>query len=417
MKNFVKKMKKYFTKRRLIIMGIVLFVIILFVVLFFAFGGKLLKVDASGFNKTIKVKYQDEKFKYPKVECSYLGSKVVAHRDKKLNLSKIGSQSIKYTCKKFTFEKEVTYKYDVIDTIPPEIKLNGEEKVSIYVNDKYTDKGATATDNVDGELTDKITVEGTVDTKKEGTYVLTYKVQDSSNHESIVKRTVTVKKKPVTRFYSSSSSNLGCGEAGVVYLTFDDGPNGIYTPVILNVLKKYGVKATFFVTSAGPDSLIKREYDEGHAVGLHSSSHDYSKIYRSSEAFWTDMNKVASRVERITGKKTTLLRFPGGVSNTVSRKYKSGIMSQLAKEVEDKGYAYFDWNISSGDAGGTTNPDVEYRNVINGFSKSRGSVILMHDIKKHTSEAIERIVKYGLDNGYQFKVLTNDVVCHQRINN
>ena len=56
MKNFVKKLKNFFTKRRLIIIGIILFVIILLVVLFFAFGGKLLKVDASGFNKTIKVK-------------------------------------------------------------------------------------------------------------------------------------------------------------------------------------------------------------------------------------------------------------------------------------------------------------------------------------------------------------------------
>ena len=129
------------------------------------------------------------------------------------------------------------------------------------------------------------------------------------------------------------------------------------------------------------------------------------------------MNTVGDRVTRITGKKSTLLRFPGGVSNTVSRKYKSGIMTQLAKEVEAQGYAYFDWNISSGDAGGTTDPNVEYKNVINSLSKKRGNVILMHDIKKHTSLAIENIVKYGLDNGYTFKVLTNDVVCHQRINN
>jgi peptidoglycan/xylan/chitin deacetylase (PgdA/CDA1 family) len=92
-------------------------------------------------------------------------------------------------------------------------------------------------------------------------------------------------------------------------------------------------------------------------------------------------------------------------------------MSQLAKEVEAKGYGYFDWNISSGDAGGTTDPNVEYKNVINSLSKSRGNVILMHDIKKHTSQAIGKIIKYGLDNGYKFKVLTKDVVCHQRINN
>ena len=92
-------------------------------------------------------------------------------------------------------------------------------------------------------------------------------------------------------------------------------------------------------------------------------------------------------------------------------------MSLLAKEVEDKGYTYFDWNISSGDAGGTTNPNVEYKNVVNALSKSRGNVILMHDIKRHTALAIGNIIKYGKDNGYQFKVLTPDVKCHQGINN
>ena len=185
----------------------------------------------------------------------------------------------------------------------------------------------------------------------------------------------------------------------------------------MDVLKKYDVKATFFVTSAGPDELIKREYDEGHAVGLHSSTHDYAKIYVSSDAFWSDMNKVRDRVINITGQTPELLRFPGGVSNTVSRHYKTGIMTQLAKEVEDNGYAYFDWNISSGDAGETTDPDQEYKNVINSLSKTRGNVILMHDIKKHTSLAIENIVKYGLDHGYTFDVLNSSIICHQRINN
>ena len=92
-------------------------------------------------------------------------------------------------------------------------------------------------------------------------------------------------------------------------------------------------------------------------------------------------------------------------------------MTKLAKEVEENGYAYFDWNISSGDAGETTDPEVEYKNVINYLSKTRGNVILMHDIKKHTSLAIENIVKYGINNGYTFDVLNSSIICHQRINN
>ena len=414
-------MKKRKVKKGIYIIGIIALLILLLVLAFFMFGSSFLSIKSSDTGKVIEVNYKDENFKYGEVKCSFMGNDISKNvkRENEIDLSKIGEQEIKYTCKKYTFKKEIIVKYKVVDNVPPEIKLNGDVSLSIYVGDKYEDKGATATDNVDGDITDKIVVDGNVDTTKEGEYELVYKITDSSNLTSTVKRAITVKKKPVqaTTTSSSSSSSLGCGEAGVIYLTFDDGPNSTYTPVILDVLKKYGVKATFFVTSAGPDNLIKREYDEGHAVGLHSSSHDYAKIYKSSEAFWKDMNTVGDRVTRITGKKSTLLRFPGGVSNTVSRKYKSGIMTQLAKEVEAQGYAYFDWNISSGDAGGTTDPNVEYKNVINSLSKKRGNVILMHDIKKHTSLAIENIVKYGLDNGYTFKVLTNDVVCHQRINN
>ena len=92
-------------------------------------------------------------------------------------------------------------------------------------------------------------------------------------------------------------------------------------------------------------------------------------------------------------------------------------MTRLAREVIDRGYNYFDWNISSGDAGGTTDPKQEYRNVINSLSKSRGNVVLMHDIKTHTANAIEDIVKYGIKNGYKFDVLNMSINCKQGINN
>ena len=298
------------------------------------------------------------------------------------------------------------------DKESPKITLKGSKTTYVTVGNKYNEAGFSASDNCDGDITSDVKVEGSVDTSKTGTYTVSYIVTDSTGNKSVEDRKVIVQ-----NTYSKPSSSSGCGEAGVIYLTFDDGPNSNYTPTILNVLKKYNVKATFFVTSAGPDSLIKREYDEGHAIGLHSSSHDYAKIYKSSEAFWADMNVVASRVKRITGVDSKLIRFPGGASNTVSRKYNSGIMSRLANEVLEKGYNYYDWNISSGDAGGTTDPNVEYKNVVNSLSKSRGNVILMHDIKKHTMNAIENIVKYGLDNGYQFKVLSSSVNCKQKVNN
>ncbi len=288
------------------------------------------------------------------------------------------------------------------DKTSPEIILNGNETIYITVGNKYNEQGATAKDNCDDDLTGSIKTEGTVDTNTVGTYTISYSVQDLSNNSTTKERKVIVQKAA-----QKLSSSLGCGAAGTIYLTFDDGPNDSYTPTILNVLKKYGVKATFFVTRAGSDSLIAREYNEGHAVAVHTWTHDYGQIYASSEAFWNDFNKVQDRIKRITGTETKIMRFPGGASNTVSKVS----MSQLANEALSKGYNYIDWNISSGDAGGTTDPNQECRNVTGSLSKSRGNVVLMHDIKKHTMNAIDCIVKYGVDNGYSFAKLDSSVVC------
>ena len=355
-----------------IVLLVIFIILILIAVGVYFIGNSLLTVRVSEDDNPIEVAYKDKEYKLPNGKCSFLSSdwKVKAKND--IDVEKLGEQEITYVCKKYIFSQEKKAIFKIVDKEAPKIKLKGTKSTNVTVNSKYTDPGAEATDEVDGDLTKEIKVEGTVDTSKVGTYELKYTVKDKAGNEATETRTVKVTKRAV--------SELTCGDAGVIYLTFDDGPNSYFTPVILDVLKKYNVKATFFVTSAGPDELIKREFDEGHAIGLHSSSHEYGIIYRSS-------------------------------------KYKQGIMTQLAKEVEEKGYGYFDWNIISGDAGETTDPKVEYNYVINGLSKSRGNVVLMHDIKKHTSEAIESIVKYGIDSGYKFEVLTKDNICHQRILN
>lgn len=306
------------------------------------------------------------------------------------------------------------------DKEKPLITLNSGDTIYAIVGSKYTEKGYTAFDNCDGDLTDKVVVKGSVDTSKTGTYTITYSVSDSKGNENSVLRKVIVQQN-----YQKIAANMTCGEAGVIYLTFDDGPQSQYntTSDILNTLKKYNIKATFFVTGFGPDELIKREYDEGHAIALHSNTHDYAKIYVSSEAFWKDINTVSARVERITGKKANMIRFPGGVSNTVSRKYNSGIMTRLANEALEKGYNYFDWNISSGDAGGLKSStydgklNEEYNNVVTYLSKKRGNVILMHDTKTTSRDVLERVIKYGIDNGYKFDVLNSGIICRQGINN
>ena len=397
--------------KKVLVLIIIVSILMLGTGLFFAVAKEFLEIEVKS-SGVKEIYYKAEEFTPEEAKCTFFGK--VLSRDKlkitkTIDVTKLGEQQLEYTCKQWFFTKTKTVKYKVVDKEAPVISINGSKSITLYVGSKYEDLGAKATDNVDGDITDKVAKTGEVDNSKVGTYQIVYKVSDSSNNEASETRTITVKKKP--------AADLSCGKANTIYLTFDDGPNSYYTPVILDVLKKYNVKATFFVTNAGPDELIKREYDEGHVVAIHSASHEYSQIYRSSEAFWKDLNIVSNRIEKITGEKPYLLRFPGGSSNTVSRRYKTGIMTQLAKEVEEKGYSYFDWNGYSGDAGETTDPNVEFNYAISSLSKTRGNVILMHDIKKHTSLAIESIVKYGIDHGYKFDVLDSSVICHQKINN
>lgn len=414
--------KKFKVKKLIFIISITIISLTLILFgLYYFFGGNYLKLSTKQ-KETIEVDVGNSDYKKAKVTCKFFGKEVNDNIKliKDIDINKLGNQEVEYECKKSFFKKTITIKYNIVDKVAPELKVESEDIVSIYVGDEYKEPTVTAIDNYDGDITDKVEKTGEVDNTKAGTYEIEYKVKDLSGNETSKKITVEVKVKPVVNNNGGGtkvSSNMSCGNPGTIYLTFDDGPNGYYTPVILDVLQKYGVKATFFVTSAGPDDLITREYNEGHTVAIHTSSHAYNVVYSSDEAFWNDMNIIKERIERLTGTSPTLMRFPGGSSNTVSRHYSVGIMSRLAKQIEEKGYAYFDWNISSGDAGGTTDPTQEYYNVVNNLSKSRGNVILMHDIKYHTSQAIESIVKYGLDNGYTFDVLNTSIICHQAISN
>ena len=206
--------------------------------------------------------------------------------------------------------------------------------------------------------------------------------------------------------------------AKVVYLTFDDGP-GPYTAKLLDVLKKYNVKATFFVTGAGDDNLLTREHNEGHAIGLHTFTHSYSYLYSNVGDFISDLYRVQERVKNATGYTSTLMRFPGGSSNAVSASYDGGthIMSRLVNEVTSLGFTYFDWNVSSGDAGGATTSDEVYTNVIENL-KPEYSVVLQHDIKEFSVDAVERIIQYGQKNGYTFNKLDeSSFTAHHGVNN
>lgn len=285
------------------------------------------------------------------------------------------------------------------DMVLPEIQLEGGEDYVITLGTRYEEPGFTATDNVDGDVTAMVQVEGEVDWLTAGIYPITYTVSDSCENTTVVTRNVEVAAQEWT--------DTVYPEGKVVYLTFDDGPSA-YTSELLDVLDAYGAKATFFVVGSGSGNMMRQIVKRGHSIGIHTVSHDYGQIYSSPEAYFDDLMKMQSIIYDHTGVKTTLMRFPGGSSNLVSRKSCEGIMTFLTQAVQDAGFQYFDWNVYSGDAGETKRTEKVVDNVIEGIQEHRVSIVLQHDIHKYSVDAVEDILRWGKRNGYKFLALQND---------
>ena len=195
-----------------------------------------------------------------------------------------------------------------------------------------------------------------------------------------------------------------------VCLTFDDGPSKT-TPDVLAALKDAGVHATFFVVATGYNekylSLLTEASAAGHQIALHSASHEYSDIYRSSEAYWADIGLLKERIAPyVDTESIRYLRFPGGSTNTVSRRYGGkSLMKQLKSEVEQKGWQWVDWNVCAEDAvGGHPSADTIYRNVVRETGEQTHCIVLMHDSSttRTTAEALPDIIRWYADNGYTF---------------
>lgn len=204
----------------------------------------------------------------------------------------------------------------------------------------------------------------------------------------------------------------------VVYLTLDDGPSK-NTQAVLDILDKYNAKATFFVTGAMPEykDMIKKAYDKGHTIGMHTYSHDYAKVYASVDAYFQDLDQIGQLVKEEIGYVPCFIRFPGGSSNTISASYTKGIMTTLTQKVQARGYQYYDWNGSSGDGAVRTTEQL----VDQATSFHDNNIILLsHDseTKDTTVEALPKIIEYYQSQGYVFKALDlNSYVAHHGVNN
>ncbi len=287
----------------------------------------------------------------------------------------------------------VTRKVIIKDIVSPVISLKGNKTVVLMLGDTYNESGFTATDDLDGNITSKVRVIGSVNTAVRGSNYITYSVTDNAGNSTSVTRKVSV--------YSPEDVS-----ANRICLTFDDGPSSNVTVRILDTLKANNVKATFFICNYSADKLpiIKRMIDEGHAIGIHGYSHVYADIYKSEEAFMNNIYSLRDKLKNDTGYVADIIRFPGGSSNLASS-FNKGVMTRLTKLVTEKGFRYFDWNVSSGDAEGKTASKTKiYNTVISGLRHGRTNIVLMHDYstKSTTADALQSIIDYGKTNGYSF---------------
>lgn len=325
--------------------------------------------------------------------------------EKKYSFDKIGTQQVSVIVEDTSGNKtQKTVNVEVVkDEKGPDIIVGN---ASVVVGSSI-DFNALATVKDDFDKNPSLSVEiGDFDNQKKGDYAVKYIAKDASGNQS--EKTINV------QVIDKTDKN-----EKVVYLTFDDGPS-VHTPEVLDILERYGCKATFFITgmNATYRKYIKTAYDAGHTIGLHTYSHSYSKVYASTDAYFEDLEKIGQLAKEYIGFVPKYIRFPGGSSNTVSKKYTKGIMSQLTKMVTEKGYIYYDWNSENGDGYSKMSQSEMIKRATS--SKENQIMILMHDAngKQNTVETLPEIIEYYQKKGYTFKAIDDSsLVPHQHVNN
>ena len=203
----------------------------------------------------------------------------------------------------------------------------------------------------------------------------------------------------------------------VVFLTFDDGIDPTLTPQVMDILKEYGVHATFFhigytITPENGD-ILKRQITEGHAIANHSLSHNFNLLYPgrvpNQSQIVSEVNQTMANFQAILGKdfKTRIFRYPGG---HMSWQGLESTDHALAKE----DIQWIDWNMLCGDAEPlsvrptTSESMMAYMDGSQKyFPETTVKVVLMHDTagKELTVQTLPQIIEYFKNQGYTFGVL------------
>ncbi|EKQ52864.1 MULTISPECIES: polysaccharide deacetylase family protein [unclassified Clostridium] len=192
----------------------------------------------------------------------------------------------------------------------------------------------------------------------------------------------------------------------IIYLTFDDGPSYKVTSKVLDILKENEVKATFFLIGSqikDKEDVVKRIYNEGHSIGLHTYTHNFRKIYCNEDRFIQEMMFCRSEIQEVIGVAPNIIRFPGGSYKHLSKNY--------LKKLHDNNFRVYDWNVDNCDG---LNPKIQpynlYVKAIKGSDKLDNIILLLHctDMNKNTCKALPKIIDYYKSQGYEFRIITDE---------
>ena len=198
-----------------------------------------------------------------------------------------------------------------------------------------------------------------------------------------------------------------------IALTFDDGPDPELTPVILDILKKYKIKAAFFLVGAniiGNEKLVQREVAEGHFIGNHTFDHPHLPTLTPPDVL-SEMLKTQLLLKPFLQKRQRIIRFPYGESSCVAEKTAENMHLNIVGWHVDS----CDWSFGAGlpntdDCVDPQDLRDKYRNDYEGWleyqlDKTHGGIILMHDVQSFTAQHLESLIKRFIKEGYKFTTL------------
>lgn len=244
--------------------------------------------------------------------------------------------------------------------------------------------------------------------KYQANYIKKYRENINTSQSEKINKKEEKKKDDSNKINSSSNklNNIYNKDTKIAYLTFDDGPSQVVTPLILDLLKEENIKATFFVLGTNiknNQDILKRTYQEGHYIANHGYSHNYSKIYKNAATVLEEYQKTEKLIRQAIDNKeysSKLFRFPGGFTGGKYEKIKK----EAGKLLNDNNISYIDWNVLTGDAEGANSKEKILENVKKHTKDKENIVVLMHDSSSKilTYETLRDVIKYLREQGYTF---------------